>query len=417
MTSDVLDIEQALLLLELEPPFDRPAVQLARRKMAKRWHPDIAPPGKQLQHERHLQSINRAADQLERIADQSRGGSVSRNAVRASAAAAKKARAEAGKRAYEAEQKAREQATDRAANDPFGSRVPDRSVVHRYARCLSYPEWGVGSVTGIYFTGDGDYNEQWARVTFHVGIRTVPVGSLQYVEFGRPDEASERVQRFMTAAAHALAEGDADLAAQRLVYARNASPKDPVVLRQLAAAYLQAKQFPAAARAGRDWTRVEGENPAAHRFLARIYESMGSWGPALDSARMAAELKPADPDAWARLGRIQLRRHDREGARESLEQARAKGADADALLDLALARRLCGDHGGEVQACHEATILSPEWQQAWSRYAHALAGTDRRSDCLEACDRALALGPDPEVTQLRALVEVTAPREIAENAA
>ena len=31
--------------------------------------------------------------------------------------------------------------------------MPDHSVVHRYARCVSYPEWGVGTVAGIYFTG------------------------------------------------------------------------------------------------------------------------------------------------------------------------------------------------------------------------------------------------------------------------
>ena len=417
MTGEILDIEQALLLLELEAPFDQRQVQLARRKMAKRWHPDIAPAGRQMQHERHLQAINRAADQLERIAEQSRGGSVSRNAVRASAAAARKARAEAGKRAYEAEQRAREQATERATNDPFGARVPDRSVVHRYARCLSYPEWGVGSVNGIYFTGDGDYSEQWARVTFAVGIRTVPVGSLQYVDFSRPDDASDRVERFMTAAAHALAEGDPELAAKRLVYARDAEPNNPVVLRQLAAAFLQAKKFAAAARAGRDWTRVEADNPASHRFLARIYESMGSWGPAFDSAKLAAELRPADADGWARLGRIQLRRHDREGALNSLERARAEGTDAEVLLDLALARRLCGDQGGEVNACFEATQLAPDWQQAWSRYAHALAGTDRRSDCLRACDRSLEFGPDAEVAELREQVAASAPREIADRAA
>src|SRR5207237_7380633 len=103
----ILDVEQAILLLEIEPPFDQRAVQLARRRMAKRWHPDIAPPGRQHEHQRHLQAINEAADQLERLADDSRGGRVSRNAVRASAAAARKARAEAGRRAYEAEQRAR----------------------------------------------------------------------------------------------------------------------------------------------------------------------------------------------------------------------------------------------------------------------------------------------------------------------
>ena len=86
MPALVLDVEQHMLLLELEAPFDKRDVQLARRRMAKRWHPDIAPAGQQFEHERHLKAINEAADQLERLAEGSRGGKVSRNAVRASAA-------------------------------------------------------------------------------------------------------------------------------------------------------------------------------------------------------------------------------------------------------------------------------------------------------------------------------------------
>src|ERR1700757_3824990 len=82
----ILDVEAALLLLELEPPFDQRAVQLARRRMAKRWHPDIAPPGRRHEHQRHLQAINEAADELERLAESSRGGRVSRNAGRTPAA-------------------------------------------------------------------------------------------------------------------------------------------------------------------------------------------------------------------------------------------------------------------------------------------------------------------------------------------
>src|ERR1700712_1267173 len=121
---NVLDIEQARLLLEITPPFDKRDVQLARRRQAKRWHPDIAPPGKQFEHERHLKAINEAADQLERLAEGSRGGTVSRNAVKVSAAAARAARAEEGRRAYEAAERARTQAADRRANDPFGSQVP-----------------------------------------------------------------------------------------------------------------------------------------------------------------------------------------------------------------------------------------------------------------------------------------------------
>jgi curved DNA-binding protein CbpA len=131
MPGAILDIEQQMLLLEIESPFDKRDVQLARRRMAKRWHPDIAPAGKQFEHERHLKAINEAADHLMRLAETSRGGRVSRNAVKVSAAAARRAREEAGRRAYEAEQRAREHAADRARNDPFGSRVPDHSVVHR----------------------------------------------------------------------------------------------------------------------------------------------------------------------------------------------------------------------------------------------------------------------------------------------
>src|SRR5438552_18751628 len=121
MPGHVLDIEQHLLLLELEAPFDKRDVQLARRRMAKRWHPDLAPRGRQYEHERHLKAINQAADQLERLAEGSRGGRGSRSAVRASAAAARREREEAGRRAYEAEQRARARAGGRARPRPFAS--------------------------------------------------------------------------------------------------------------------------------------------------------------------------------------------------------------------------------------------------------------------------------------------------------
>src|SRR5689334_10760471 len=252
MALPVFDVEQALLLLELEPPFGKREVQLARRRLAKVWHPDIAPPGRQLEHERHLKAINEAADTLEQLAEESRGGKVSKNAVKVSAAAARKRRAEEGARAYAEEQRRRAEDTDRQKHDPFGSRVPDHSVVHRYARCLSYPEWGVGSVNGIYFTGDGDDVQQWARVSFQIGIRTVPAGSLQFVDFTRPDPGAERVQRFMTAAKHALAEGDFALAARRLIFARDAEPGNAQVLRLMTLAFRQSGDYAAAGPAVRD---------------------------------------------------------------------------------------------------------------------------------------------------------------------
>ena len=416
--SGVFDIEQALLLLEIDPPFDQRAIQLARRRLAKRWHPDLAPPGKQVEHQRHLQAINRAADQLESLAEGSRGGRVSANAVKVSAAAARKAREEAGRRAYEAEQRARARAEDQARNDPFGDRMPDHSIVHRYARCLSYPEWGVGNVTGIYFSGElDDTSQQWARVRFQIGVRTVPAGSLQFVDFSTPDAASDRVQRFMTAAQHAMAEGDYPLAAQRLVYARDAEPRNPAVLRLMTVAFWQAGNLPAAARTMRDWARVEGERPTPHRYASRIYEDMGAFSLAAESAERATERAPRDASAWERLGRMRMRMRDREAALAALERARSLGPSVEGLLDLATVRHLSGDVGGEVSACHDATLLDEHSAEAWSRYAHALARTDRVSDAIGACERALALDADPEVKALLAHLREIEARVLPESAA
>ena len=343
MPTTVLDVEQHLLLLELDPPFDKRDVQLARRRMAKRWHPDIAPQGRQFEHERHLKAINEAADQLERLAEGSRGGRVSRNAVKVSAAAARREREEAGRRAYEAEQRARAAAKDRAEHDPFGSRVPDHSVVHRYARCISYPEWGVGTVAGIYFSSEavhaGEEVQQWARVRFSHGIRTVPAGSMQFVDFSTPDPASERVERFMLAAQRAMAEGEYTLAAQRLIYARDAEPRNVAVLRLMTLAFWNAGQLEQAARAVRDWARVDGSRPAAHRFAARIYEDIGAIDLAEEAADRAADRGPTDAGAWERLGSLRLRLGDREGSLQALRRAAELGAGETVreLIEQALA--------------------------------------------------------------------------------
>jgi len=288
MARRVVDLEQQLLLLELEPPFDKRTVQLARRRMAKRWHPDLAPEGRRHEHELHLKAINEAADHLERLAETSRGGRVSASAVKASAQAARRARAEEGRRAYEAEQRRREQEAERERHDPFASRVPDHSVVHRYARCLSYPEWGVGTVTGIYFSEAGEQVQQWARVRFQHGIRTVPAGSMRFVDFSKPDPAADRAQRFVVAARRAMAEGDYALAGQRLIYARDAEPRNVAILRLMTIAFWRCGNLEAAARSAREWARIDGASQGAQRFMARIYKRMGAVDLAAEVLRSAA---------------------------------------------------------------------------------------------------------------------------------
>ena len=237
------------------------------------------------------------------------------------------------------------------------------------------------------------------------------------MDFSTPDPAADRVQRFMTAAQHALAEGDPALAAQRLVYARDAEPSNPAVLRLLTAAFWQAGNLPAAARAVRDWARVDTDRPTPERFASRIYEDMGAIDLAEEAAARAADRAPAGCVGMGAARAAAAAPEDRSGAVTALERARLMGPSVEGLLDLALAYHLVGDVGAEVSAAHAATQLDPESPTAWSQYAHALARTDRLCECAEACRRALALGEDEEVSELLARAEAASPARRSPNAA
>ena len=379
-----------MLLLEIEPPFDKRDIQLARRRLAKVWHPDIAPPGRQLEHERHLKAINEAADQLEQLAEESRGGRVTRNAVKVGAAAARKRRAEEGRRAYEEEQRARADAADRAKHDPFGSRVPDHSVVHRYALPV-VP--GVG-------------RRQRERHLLHRRRRRHPaVGAREL-----PPRRAHRAGGF--APVRRLLQARPRRRARAAVHdRRQARPRR---------GRLPARRPPAGLRARRRAAQHRGPAADDARVLAgRRLLGGGARGARLDprgaTARRPTATRPASTRTWGRSRRrstplprrsTATRPTPRPGsgsggyacapstapARARRSSARASWAAAEqGLLDLALVANLMGDVGAEVTACEQATALAPESPDAWARYAHALARTDRISDCLAACERALEL--------------------------
>lgn len=394
---NVLDISQLAMLLELEPPFEAHDVQLARRSMAKRWHPDIAPPGKRQAHEDHLKVINEAADQLESLLGGMPRGMITVAAAAASAEAARKQRAEDGRRAYERQQAERHAHRDRDENDPFYSQAPDHSVVYRYARCNAYPEWGVGSILGIYFLGEGDDVQQWARVTFEVGVRTVPAGTLDFVDFAKPDSGKERARRFLLSAEHAMVEGKYELAAQRLIYARDADDEDPTIHRLMTVAFWQAGDLAAAARSVRAWVRVEPGRPAPHRYAARLYEAMGLLELAAESAERECATDARDGAAWARLGSLRLRLMQPEAGRDALTRARRlPGVETFTLLDLALANHLLGDTRAAVECAQAAVKIDDGDLLAWTALANALSRTAAQAECIAACERALELGGDPE---------------------
>jgi tetratricopeptide (TPR) repeat protein len=138
----------------------------------------------------------------------------------------------------------------------------------------------------------------------------------------------------MLAAQRAMAEGEYELAAQRLIYARDAEPDNVAVLRLMTLAFWQAGKLEQAARAVRDWARVDGVRPAAHRFASRIYEDIGAVDLAEEAAARAVDRGPSDAGAWERLGRLRLRLLDREGTLEALRRASALGGDGEDVHEL-----------------------------------------------------------------------------------
>jgi hypothetical protein len=108
------------------------------------------------------------------------------------------------------------------------------------------------------------------------------------------------------------------------------------VLRLMTLAFWQAGNLEAAGRAVRDWARVDGDRPAAHRFASRIYEDMGAIDLAEEAAERAAERGPSTrAPGSARAPAPALM--DREGALEALARmvGRVRGGGPPATVAFA----------------------------------------------------------------------------------
>ena len=201
----------------------------------------------------------------------------------------------------------------------------------------------------------------------------------------------------MTAAKHALAEGDFALAAKRLVFARDAEPAQrrgaaPDDDRVLAGRRLLRRR---ARRARLGPRRARAPRAVPHRRA-----HLRGHGLALSQALDAAERETARAPA----------RRDRVGAARPPAHAPLRPRAARATRSSAPARsrrprRACST-SRPSPTCPATSArrsppasrpreLAPDSRGAWSRYAHALARTDRTQDCLAACERALALARRP----------------------
>ncbi|MEA2457566.1 MAG: hypothetical protein QOC95_538, partial [Thermoleophilaceae bacterium] len=155
-------------------------------------------------------------------------------------------------------------------------------------------------VVDISFTGEGDDIQRWARVEFSGSTYTLPLDNLTFVDFAKRERDVERAQRFLVAARDAISTRNHRLAIQRLVYARNADPDRPEILRLLAEEYRTSALLKEAGRAVRDWIRADPDNPDAHKLAQGIYEDMGALDLAEASAQAAREARRRNPPLQGR---------------------------------------------------------------------------------------------------------------------
>ena len=213
------------------------AVAVRPAPQAKVRHPDLAPPGSQGRHERHLKAINEAADVRSSGSPRaSRGGRSApkrgEGQRREGGACAARPDVDAG-----APRGGRTSAVPRglktARQRPVRLQVPDHSRRSSTATHLSLRDptrWGVGAGTGIYFTGAGDDIQQWARVSLpdrraDRARRLAPVRRLQHADAERRaiNEVADQPERTFPAAARAR-RGRLPRSPRRFIYARDRPP-------------------------------------------------------------------------------------------------------------------------------------------------------------------------------------------------
>ena len=337
----ILDVEQALLLLELEALFDQRVVQLARGGWpnAGTGHRSAGPAPA---HQRDLQAINEAADQLEQLAEHPPGRS--RAAPSELRPPRAKAREEAGRRAYEADQRA----SSGGYPTPSVRVFPITPSSTPTCCCDLDGRWDRQRASNLR---EGDEVQQWAASSFHtVCACTV---SLQFVDFSKPDQPTGCSGSRPPPTPWRRRPG---VAAQRLMTPRDASRgRPPRLMRRSGRPYL-----PAAARAVRDWARVE-----TIALMLRNASPPGStrtWGAwtwwRKQRRRLSARRRRLG------LGRFGVASAQIDGSAHSRLSSRPS-LSVHGLLDLALVHTRRGRR--RCRPPTWPTALDPESPRAWSR--------------------------------------------------
>ncbi len=225
-------------------------------------------------------------------------------------------------------------------------------------------------------------------------------GLLSYrLAAGRPT-AGERIALLFERAEHRLTLlQDRPAAFQDFKRILKISPNHLAALHELAQGAL-ADEDP---RAGARWLErylaaAGADDPervaAAKLDLAACYFALGEAGRAVETLRLAALARPADPTPLERMAEIQLRRRDPRGAVEALRAAAARLDDSRAQAALALQigaieRDVARDPSGAAAAFRRAADLDPLGVGAASLVSLYDAASDARG-ALAVVERELA---------------------------
>ena len=225
-------------------------------------------------------------------------------------------------------------------------------------------------------------------------------GLLSYRLAAGTPTAGDRIALLFERAEHRLTLlGDRRGAFQDFKRILRISPNHLASLHKLAQGALDEQDPPAAAQwlerylaaAGAD----DGERVAAAKLdLAACYEARGEPVRAIETLRLAALARRADPTPLERMAEIQLRRRDTRGAVEALRGAAARLGDSRAQAALALKigaieRDVARDPSGAAVAFRQAADLDPLGAGAAMLVSLHDAASDARG-ALEIVEREIA---------------------------
>ena len=208
------------------------------------------------------------------------------------------------------------------------------------------------------------------------------------------DSFPDDVPMLLIAGASSLAQDGAERAHHYATRALAQDPTDPTAQRLLAEAQVRLGEIDAAMETLQPG---QADETAVQELLNRADGRAlrgGSVEEITDRLRLAAQLNPADAQAWINLGLVQIAAGDQSAAVETLERAHAQAPDtpaAHALLALALVLE-----GDAQRAIEEATALQKRFPDQPAGpivlgAAHLMAGN--RSTAEVALRRALELAP------------------------